>query len=195
MTFLLGESEIAALQSVLMTADGHYEANTAAGIKAIIQSCLSSGKITASQRKRLLLLLTLAKQDRSENENSTDPESLKYYYDNGDPCTPTPKMHAANETARVFRQQAVYRRFILPRLAFAIYFLPYAGVGYHRTNNIFSLKGAIENMATQQGKDFRASLKANVDHKKAQQAAQAKAKKSSGGEQRERSRGGEGRSR
>ena len=50
-------------------------------------------------------------------------------------------------------------------------------------------------MATQQGKDFRASLKANVNHKQAQQAAQAKAKKNSGGEQRERTRGGQGRSR
>ena len=198
MIFSLGDNEIVSLQMIMSSLDQSYESQIASRIRSIINNCLSTGTISTEQRKKLLLLLSLPKTNRieSENNNSSEDDSLKYNHSSDDDSNQmTQRVHVANEAERVFRQQMLFQRRFLPICAFAIYALPFAVAGYHHAKKQYYLKGAMRNMATQQGKDFRASLKANVNHKQAQQAAQSKAKKNSGGEQRERTRGGEGRSR
>ncbi len=198
MIFSLGDNEIISLQTILTSVDQCYESQVVARIRAIINQCLLTGTISEEQRKRLLLLLSLPNIVRleGENNNPSTADSLKYnQFSDDDSRQLTQRIHAANEVDRVFRQQILFQRRAIPLSAFAIYALPFAAAGYHHAKKQYFLKGAISNMATQQGKDFRASLKANVNHKQAQQAAQAKVKKNSGGEQRERTRGGEGRSR
>lgn len=198
MIFSLGDNEIISLQMIMASVDQCYDIQAVDRIRRIISQCMATGTISTEQRNRLLLLLSLPQITKIEgtdnNPGKADPLKHNYFSDD-DSIQTTQSVHIANESERVFRQQILYKRWVLPACAFAIYAIPFVAAGHHCAKKQYSLKGDISNMATQQGKDFRASLKANVDHKKAQQAAQEKAKKNSGGEQRERSRGGEGRSR
>lgn len=198
MNYSLGDSELAALQTLLSSVDKNYEFQSAPVIRTIIQNCIATGLITSAQRKRLLLLLSLPIDHRDDSENSSFCDLDPFYIDrfNDDaPANPTQRLFEGNECAQVFRQQAIYYKRTVPRDAVSLYMLPHITVGRHHAKKHYFLKGTIGVMASQQGKDFRASLKANVNHKQAQQAAQSKAKKNSGGEQRERSRGGQGRTR
>lgn len=198
MRYALGGSELYALQQVLATVDQRYGHQSAPAIRAIVQSCLTSGSITDVQRKKLLLLLAAPEIIKAEKEieNYSDSKPLKYNScSDDDSAIITQRLHEDNESKRVFLQKAAYQRWILPAHAFPLYILPFAVAGFYHARTHYHLKGVIGSMTTQQGKDFRASLKANVNHKQAQQAAQAKAKKNTGGEQRERTRGGQGRSR
>ena len=142
MILSLGDNEIVSLQMIMSSLDQFYESQIGSRIRAIVNNCLSTGTISTEQRKKLLLLLSLPKTNRleSENESSSEEDSLKYNHSSDDDSNQLiQRVHIANESERVFRQQMLFQRRFLPICAFAIYVLPFAVAGYHHAKKQYYL--------------------------------------------------------